>query len=84
MPGPRKTVDDVMLRVPRTVMDLADRLVPAMAADPAEIARGPVSRSSIARVAMVIGIQELARRYDVDLTAVEVEHAVEVEVLFEE
>lgn len=84
MPRPRKTVEDVMLRVPRTVMDLANRLVPAMNADPAEIARGPVSRSSIARLAMVIGIRELGRQYEVDLTATEVEHAVEVEVLFEE
>ena len=67
MPRAKKTTEDAQLRVPRTLLDLADQLVPAMSADPAEIARGPVSKSSIARVAMVIGLQELAHRYKVKL-----------------
>jgi hypothetical protein len=70
---PRKlrasTTPNTVLQVPRAYLEMAERLVPAMERDPQHMAHGMMSKSVVARLAMLRGLQALAKEHAVELTA---------------
>ena len=70
---PRKPRDsaasNTVLQVPKAYLEMADRLVPAMERDPQHMAHGMMSKSVVARLAMLRGLHALAKEYGVDLAA---------------
>lgn len=54
---------NLSIRVLKALVDRLDGLVPALADDPRMQVLGKVSRSDVARAAMVRGLEELEREY---------------------